>query len=270
MRTVLLVVGLMAGCWACASPAPVQDPLEYLRVGVDPSVEASTVMRDLERHGYTIGTRIEEPEFVAFDARAGVDTTVRIMTERGAALSVQTPDVRAPDRLAVRLSSLRPDHDRDGMGDLVVAAVERDRQCLAWVRVEDGGFVSSVFQPKPAWGEAPCVIEIDPDVPRLLLEVAIPFATEPGARVRLPIRAGAQGWEIDRSPSGQERISRERVARLARLAVAEASGDAAGASRLRAEIDWLDRFFDEGDSAEPPIDPSRPVLEPADDGQEAR
>ena len=47
---------------------PVQDPLDYLRIGVDPSAEADALINDLRAHGFEIGRRIDEADFVAFDA----------------------------------------------------------------------------------------------------------------------------------------------------------------------------------------------------------
>ena len=215
---------------ACTKPEPVQDPLDYLRVGVDPRQEASAVMEDLRAHGFQIGHVIDEREYVAFDASDGANSTVRVVTSRGPALSMQVPDVRWPERLWVGLGAgPRPDF-------------------------------SEVFRPRDEWGDFPCVIEIDVAGPRVLLEVSVPDAPTRDARVRVPIEERDGGWVIDRSPETNARWDREVEQRQRALEKAETIGDAAAAARLSAELDWLERLR----KAE------QPMLEPAEDGEEAR
>jgi hypothetical protein len=245
---------------ACAKTEPItQNPLDYLRVGVDPREEADAIIADLRRHGFAVGHRIDESSYVAFDARSGGDTTVRVVSSRGVALLVQAPDVRWPDRLWVELlPDLRPDFDRDGQPDVVVAMHERDRTCLAWATVSREGFASEVFRPKVEWGNSPCVLEIDPSGLRLVLEVSVPDI--PDARVRLPIKASASDWNLDDSASAMARWEREIAERRRALELSEMRGDVRNAERIRAELAWLARL-----RAAP-----APVLEAADDGEEAR
>jgi hypothetical protein len=246
---------------ACAQSAPVQDPLDYLRIGVDPGVEADALIEDLRKHGFEIGRRIDERAFVAFDAVRGPDSTVRVVTTRGPSLSLDVPDVRWPERVWVELApEPRPDFDRDGQRDVVVAFRERERTCLAWAQVDADGYASEVFRPRADWGESPCVIEIDVSWPRLLLEVSIPDAPMPDARVRLPIKASARSWVLDHSPSATARWDQEVERRKRALEEAETRGDLPAARRLETELAWLDRLR----KAE------QPVLEPTGDGEEAR
>jgi hypothetical protein len=246
---------------ACAQPEPVQDPLDYLRIGVDPRVEADAIIEDLGAHGFEIGRRIDERDFVAFDAVRGPDSTVRVVTSRGPALSIQLPDVRWPERLWVELGAdPRPDFDRDGRHDVVVSIRERERTCLAWAQVDADGYVSEVFLPRSDWGESPCVIEIDASWPRLLLEVSVPDSPVPGARVRFPVKANARSWVLDDSPSAGASWDQEIERRKQALAAAEAGGDVSTAERLEAELAWLDQLRKA----------QRPVLEPTADGEEAR
>ena len=254
---------LVFGCvvlLACAKQEPpAQDPLDYLRVGVDPKEEADTIIEDLRRHGYDIGQRIDEPGYVAFDAASGGEATVRVVTRRGVALSVDAPDVRWPERLWVELApDPRPDFDRDGQRDVVVAMRERDRTCLAWAEVDRQGFASEVFRPRTDWGDAPCVLEIDPRRPRLLLEVSVPGT--PAARVRIPVMANARTWVLDDSAAGRQRWEQEIAQRQQALEVREMQGDEPSAAMLRAELAWLEQLRNAPE----------PVLEPADDGEEAR
>jgi len=257
VRRVLLCCAVLVAC--AKQDPPIQDPLDYLRVGVDPRREADTIIEDLRRHGYQVGRRIDEASYVAFDAASGGDSTVRVVTPRGVALSVEAPDVRWPERLWVELApDPRPDFDQDGQRDVVVLLRERDRICFGWAQVDRQGFASEVFRPRNDWGERPCVLEIDPDRPRLVLEVAVPGMPE--ARVRVPVMANAETWVLDDSSSGRERWEREVAAREKALEVREMQGDVPSAARLRAELEWLEQLRNATD----------PMLEPADDGEEAR
>jgi len=245
----------------CAKPEPVQDPLDYLRIGVDPREEAIAIIEDLRRHGYTIGGQIEEPGYVAFDAVNGLESTVRVVTTRGPSLSLQVPDVRWPERRWLKLApDPRPDFDRDGRHDVVVAIREQGRTCLAWVQVNLDGFVAEVFRSNREWGDSPCVIEVDPNWPRLLLEVSVPDATSADARVRVPVRAIARGWALDDSPSAIVHWDRQIEGRKQALEEAKKRGDARSSDRLKSELDWLERLRKA----------KEPVLEPAGDGEEAR
>jgi len=256
---------------ACAKPEPVQDPLDYLRIGVDPRAEGLAVMRDLESDGYRIDRRIDESRYFAFSATRGPDSTVRIITARGPALSLQTPDVRAAHREWVALApDPRPDFDRDGQRDIVVAIRELDRTCLAWVEVDEEGFVSTVFRPQAEWGDVPCVIDIDPTWPRLLLEVSVPDMPTPNARVRIPVHAAARSWMIDDSPSAQSRWEREIQLRRAALVAAESASDFAAIERLRAELVWIERLHGTEEPDDAGVPETEPVLEAAGDGEEAR
>jgi hypothetical protein len=230
-------------------------------VGVDPRSEADAVIADLQLHGFRVGRRVEENDFVAFDAARAPESTVRIVTSRGPAFAVQVPDARWPERILVELGpSPRPDFDRDGRRDVVVAIGEEDRTCLAWLQVDVVGFVSEVVRPSADWGELPCVTEIDPDWPRLLLEVSVPNAPVPGARVRFPVKATARRWVLDESPAAAARWDNERERRNEALEAATLRGDVLTADRLQSELDWLEQLRKA----------KEPVLEPAGDVKEAR
>jgi len=246
---------------ACAKPEPVQDPLDYLRIGVDPRLEADAIIEDLRMDGFEIGRRIDERDFVAFDAVRGPDSTVRVVTSRGPSLSIQVPDARWPERLWVELGpEPRPDFDRDGQHDVVVAIRERERTCLAWAQVDADGYVTEVFRPRAGWGESPCAIEIDASWPRVLLEVSVPDSPVPDARVQFPVKAHARSWVLDDSPSASARWEREIEHRKQALEEAEARGDLLTVRRLEAELTWLDQLRKA----------KEPVLEPTGDGEEAR
>ncbi len=244
---------------ACTQPQSVQDPLDYLRIGVDPGVEADALIRGLRTHGYEIGRRFDEPDYVAFDAGRGADSTVRVVTSRGPSLSIQVPDARWPERLWVQLAAgPRPDFDRDGRPDVVVAIQEHERTCLAWAQVDANGYATEVFRPRADWGESPCVLEIDVSWPRLLLEVTVPDSPTPGARVQLPIKATARSWVLDDSPSAIARWDQEVERRKQALEEARTKGDLDEALRLETELAWLQRLRKA----------KQPVLEATGDGEE--
>jgi len=256
-RLILACVCLVA----CGRSKTVQDPLDYLRVGVDPHKEADAVVHDLRADGFEVGRRIDEPDFVAFDAVRDSESTVRLLTVRGPALAIYVPDVRWPDRMSVELDpEPRPDFDRDGRRDVVVAFRERDRRCLAWIQVDHDGFVSEVFRARADWGDSPCVIEIDPSWPRLVLEVSVPEYPSHDARVRIPIKATARSWVLDETASAAARWEREIAQRKQAIEVAQDKGDAPTTRRLQAETAWLEQLR----NAKPP------VLEAEGDGEEAR
>lgn len=258
MRFLILCCAFLS---SCVQTEPVQDPLDYLRVGVDPAPEADAIIADLERHGFQIGRRAEQSDFVAFDAVRGADSTVRVVTSRGPSFAIQVPDARWPERLRVELDDHpAPDFDRDGRHDVVVAIHEHGRTCLAWAEVDTRGFVAEIFRANADWGESPCVVEIDPEWPRLLLEVSVPDSPVPTARVRLPVKAAARAWVLDQSPSASARWEREHQEREEALQSAESRDDFSTAERLRVELGWLEQLRKA----------KEPVLEPASDVEEAR
>ena len=83
---------------------------------------------------------------------------------------------------------------------------------------------------------------------------------DPSARVRVPMRADGRTWAVDDSSSTKAHWEREIKQRQQALEVREMQGDTLTAARLRAELDWLEQLRNAPE----------PVLEPADDGEEAR
>ena len=259
MRFLVIGAGLLLSC--AQEPGPVQDPLDYLRVGVDPSQEADAMIAELGRNGFEVGHRFDEAGYVAFDAAHGGDTVVRVLTRRGVALSIQAPDVRWPERLWVELADEpRLDADSDGRRDVLVLLRERDRVCLGWARIDDEGYAVEVVRPKESWGERPCVLEIDRGGQRLLLEVDVPKSPVPAARVQVPVRSSRPGWSVDTSSAAAARWDAAVASRTESLAAFERRADEVNAARLRAELDWLDQLRNG------PV----PMLEPPDDGEETR
>ena len=260
---------------ACAVPEqPAQDPLDYLQVGVNPEAEADAVIADLERHGYVLGHKVVEDRYTAFGATRGPDSTVRVVTSRGPSFAAQTPDVRAPRRVRVTLAQEpRPDFDGDGVRDIVVASKEMRRTCLLWLQVAPEGFVATVFQPDTAWGDLPCVIDIDPRAERLFLEVTVPASATAVSRVTIPIRRDHTGWIIDDGAEADAHFSKEVDRRNAMREAAAEAKDEALVARIDAELAWIRRLRERSgapEAAEGVVPDSDGVLEAADDGEEAR
>ena len=141
-----------------------------------------------------------------------------------------------------------------------VVAARRPVALAVTAQVDRDGFATEVFRPKIEWGDAPCVIEIDPLSPELLLEVSVPDARRTDARVRLPIRAEARSWTLDDSPRAVERWDREIAERRKALEALDPQKNTTAAERLQSELEWLEQLRNG----------IAPVLEPADDGEEAR
>jgi hypothetical protein len=74
------------------------------------------------------------------------------------------------------------------------------------------------------------------------------------------MKATSHAWSVDDSPSTKARWEREIKQREQALEVREMQGDTQVAVRLRAELAWLEQLRNAPE----------PVLEPADDGEEAR
>lgn len=269
VRRWAIITILWAACTAFEEPA--QDPLDYLRVGVSPSAEADAVIADLERHGFVVGRKFVEPRYTAFDATRGPDSTVRIVTRRGSSFAAQTPDVRAPRRIRLSLSTdPRPDFDEDGVPDIVVQSRELERTCLVWLQVADEGFVTTVFRPEPAWGDLPCVIDLEPDAKRLWLEVTVPGSASATSRVVLPVRGDPDGWTLDDRAQAEAHWARE-IDR--RRALRAATNDQAVVARIDAELAWIHYLragSDDDQRSEGVVHDTTPMLEAPEDGQEAR
>ena len=263
MRCWILGCVLAVGC-AKAETAP--DPLSYLRVGVDPAVEAQAVAGRLAKAGYEVGHRVEGARYVAFDARRGAHSTVRVITLRGPVLSVAVPDARAPARQRVALVPWpRRDFDGDAEFDVIVALVEPERTCFAWVQVDKGGFVREVFRPKSHWGELPCVRSIGGE---LELEVNVPDCKVASARVRFLVARSAQDWTLLATPTARAHWEQETTRRTEAIARARAAGDSGAVERLACELRWFGKLSSLATDDQRVVPETSPMLEPGRDGEE--
>jgi hypothetical protein len=172
---VLLGLGAAFAIVGCSTGNPVQDPLDYLVAGVDPTEEADRVALQLGRAGFVVDLRVEGGGAVALAARRLRDgaTSVRLVTRRGVVLGLDAPDARHPERAAVRLPEAArfTRREMDGHVELPIEVISHVR-CVAVIVVDAGGFIRELSRdenPHPNEGcypEAPEAPE-DDDAPEL-------------------------------------------------------------------------------------------------------
>jgi hypothetical protein len=171
----------------CSTGKPIQDPLDYLVAGVDPSEEADKVALQLGRAGYVVDLRIEGGGAVAIAARRLRDgaTSVRLVTRRGVVLGLDAPDTRHPERAAVRLPETArfTRREMDGHVELPIEVISHVK-CVAVVVVDAGGFIRELSRdenPHPNEDCYPEVSESDDDALELDEGDEIIDAASPGS-----------------------------------------------------------------------------------------
>lgn len=127
----------LSGCGA-ANALP--DDAVYFGVGVDPEAEMHAVTTTMEAHGFTQGTRIAAPNFIAVAFRSDEATALRIATARGVVFALEATTNEGELSLDPRTGT---DLDGDDIADIVISRIETARTCLALAAVDAEGF----FQP---------------------------------------------------------------------------------------------------------------------------
>jgi hypothetical protein len=245
----LALVFLVTGCGERGRPV---DPLDYIRVGADPSVEAAQVVRGLGEHGYRVVARDEADGFVALGfARAEpVAEAVRVVTRRGLVVVLDTPREEAPHLFGVRILPDAGDLDGDGRPEVAVAVDDRalDRTCISVVRVRDDGLALELPIERPPGDDDAC-IEALRDVggdrrPEALLVVRfVTLARAAPPAVELAYRAVRAGG-FERAPLAVygDHARAEQARRDAALAEARRALDVDRAYALAVELAALARF----------------------------
>jgi hypothetical protein len=254
-RSVVLSLGALSVA-GCVEPAPPRDPVDYLRVGVDPREEAAHLARAFEDEGYRVRRLVNADSVAMLDA-AGPEgqSALRVVTHVGVALGIDAPDRGFPTRERVRglpapLSG--GDLDGDGAIELLIAVVDRTRtaECIAVVRVDEHGQVSEVSVDTRPVQEDACVEraeDVAGDTRAELLVVGrylIPPLSVP-ASVAVPF-TGFEGRYVPMGPEAARYFAGERSVRLERLEDARRGHEADTVSRLAVELGVL-RFFEWGD-----------------------
>lgn len=247
-------LALAALCGAsCADPVEPRDPVDYLRVGVDPREEAAHLVQAFVEEGYRVRQLVDTDDVVMLDA-AGPDgqSALRVVTHVGVALGIDAPDRRFPTRERVRglpapLSGT--DLDGDGTVELLIAVVDSARltECVAVVRVDEHGRVSEVSVDTRSVQDGACVEraeDVAGDARTELLVVGrytVPPLSVP-ASVAVPF-TGFEGSYMPMGPASSRYFRSERAVRLERLEDARRTRDADTISRLAVELGLL-RFFE--------------------------
>ena len=232
---------------ACGSPGlEMRDPIDYLRVGVDPRDEAQSTRRSLSREGYDVHTVVEADDVFVLNALRPRDgaTAVRVVTRAGIALGLDAPDRAHPAR--DRVEGLPAEvSGRDLLGDgnlevlLRVDGRDRAAPCIAVVRIDAQG--RAVELPLPTRRvqvgacaeEAEVIVRGDGERVVALLVVAryALASVAEVASVAIPLR-GHEGEFVLLGPDAPgyfaARIAeRERNAERVRRGSAEAGGEGA-------------------------------------------
>ncbi len=256
MRTaVLAAIALLCSAGACGggSSSPAANDLGFLQIGTDPAAEAESSSLALAQAGYLLDVRLDGRGFVAIGGARRRDgaSAVRIFTSRGAALALDAPDARFPDRRRVRLLAARAPFELDGAPDEEIA-IEVElaaRRCLAIVGISEDGAAVEVPLPLADLPGSPCVERLADVVgdgrPELLATLRFDAAgLEPAPTV--PFALGAEGGQHRPLPPGLARAfyRRERAARE------EAVPRASAAERLRLGVELAAIARLEGRSAQ--------------------
>ena len=243
LRWLLGLLALGVCLTGCNKSQPAPDPLQYLRVGVDPHEEGEAAASAMAASGFTIEQETRGERYYAFDAWRAGESEARVITERGTVLALRAPDLRDLRRQRVALKpGAELDFDGDGERDIVVALIESERSCLAWVQVDAQGFVSEPFLSRAEWGESPCVREIRDGGRIILLEVSVPECGAPDARVQMLVGRVGSRWRLLETPEAEALWSEGRVRREAALPQARERGDISELARLGCELGWMDQL----------------------------
>jgi hypothetical protein len=243
------------GAVACSRPPEANPALAYLEVGIDPATEADTRALALARAGYLIDERLSGRTFVALSGLRRRDRAsfVRVFTVRGTVFDLDVPDVRAPERRAVSVASMRPPFDLDGdpHEELAVVIETRERRCLGVLRIDDGGFSRELRLPLAELPGAPCGESIEDVAGDALPEIVararfdeLGLAESPA--IPLALMGSPDGFHL--LPPGLARGYYAPVRRAREEALARAGQD--GELRLRLAIELAAIAYFEGRSVD--------------------
>lgn len=218
---------------------------DWMRVGVDPEVEAARVERALLDAGWRTTARVDGEGFVALGFEREEQRAVRVVTRRGVAASLDShePDGVRERHGPVRLVEEVLDVDHDGVPELTLARGDADDACLAVIEIDEDGRVTLMADDAEALQPGSCVTaleDVDDDEtlealallrwPELALEDEV-------AEVRAVLTLEEGAWRARGVPSAYGEV--ERARREEALAQARATRDLPRALRLAVELTAL-------------------------------
>jgi len=237
----LLALGslLLAACAGGAEPVRLED---LMRVGVDPVEEAEAVEANLVDAGWERTRRVEHERFVALSFRRGAERAVRVISARGAVVSLDShePDGVRERHGPVALAPGAPrDVDGDGEDDLIVVR-ETEPPCLAVLTFDEDGRAELIEDDADALRDGACVAaleDVDGDgIAEAIVALRWPDLSEgePPAEVRVAMTLDEGRYRAETMPVSY--VEAERARRAEALAAAHARGDAARGITLAVEV----------------------------------
>lgn len=232
----MFVAVLAALAPACGGPARVvRDPTDYLAVGVDPALEASTLRAQLAESGYRLASEGAGEDWAAFAmTRPDGASLVRLVTRRGVVVALdETPSALAHARGVLAIEPSPPsgtDVDGDGTPDVVLSRTEATRRCWMVVGVDEDGGARPLLVDTANLDVDVCLEDVrDVDgnaTPEAIVRLRAPaLARQTIPAADLPLERDATG-EYRRVDPPERFVADERAVRMARLRAARAVPDA--------------------------------------------
>jgi len=239
-RRSALLFALLSGC--APDPQPVQDPLDYLRVGADFEGDANTFAEQVRSEGWSVERIQHGRTFAALQARDEERALVRVWSRRGLVVAIDAP---APEHWRRDVLLAPPteatDLDGDGHEELVIGATDdaMGRTCFAIVRIDGEGYAKEVTPTYVDLGGDGCVEGFEAEPLRAVVVVRFPkLASRSVPQVPVPHGATESGeWIAQPAPDfvARERARRQRAHGAGELSPHRAAVELAALAHLAGE-----------------------------------
>jgi hypothetical protein len=248
MRPLLALLCLAAISCAAQPLGPFFGDEKYLRFGVDPDEETTSVVEGQGRRGYVVGLKLVGQTFTAlgFMTSNGRNVAVRVITSRGIAIALDPEDASLIEQEVTYALLNAPIHDthdadHDGFEEVFIEQRTAADNCILVYRVRDVGFVDPVHIDTRAIGQDFCpnaVVDLEDDgSAELLADLALHGFGPVTPRVRVALWPRNHEFELRGNPNGLARFTAtERAGRERALADARARRDIPEALRLGIEL----------------------------------
>lgn len=224
------------------------DNALYFGVGVDPDTEMRAVTSTMEAHGFTQGTRIDAPNFIAVALHSEEATALRIATARGVVFALEATAAEGELSLDPRTGT---DLDGDAVADIVIARTDEARTCLALASVNaEGSF--QAMRTNPAGLDGATCIEALRDVTgdgrvEALVPMQAELALPRPATITLALTLGERGIFAVHPEAITGFLSDERARREALVLGAVDVARQEDLLRLACELAWIERIVRTGE-----------------------